>query len=302
MSRKPAREPRARRHRSRGDRPRRPHARPTRPHRRLRRTNDDELRATRRHRKSPVTGAFSACATAKAGRSTRTSAPLTATTSRRSSTSPSTNPRTWTRAAGFASSTSPATRFAPGAQPRAQRSTSLAWPRRSASSSLVGHSRFRLGKSQSPKPRHWTKTKRSSAAQRSLVRRCRTRDPPEHALQPAPGHHTRDRRAPLLHARGLRFRVDYPIATSERTIRVDIAFPRAKLAILIDGCFRHGCPEHGTMPKRNRDYWETKIARNRERDLHQTGLLDEARWQVIRFWTHQRPEEISGRIWTRVRT
>jgi DNA mismatch endonuclease, patch repair protein len=100
----------------------------------------------------------------------------------------------------------------------------------------------------------------------------------------------------LLHARGLRFRVDYPIRTSERTIRVDIAFPRAKLAILIDGCFWHGCPEHGTMPKHNRDYWEPKIARNRERDLHQTGLLSDAGWQPLRFWTHEGPDEISDEV------
>jgi len=100
----------------------------------------------------------------------------------------------------------------------------------------------------------------------------------------------------ILHARGLRYRVDYPIRTAERTIRVDIAFPRAKLAILIDGCFWHGCPEHGTMPKRNRDYWEPKIARNRERDLHQTELLSEAGWRPVRFWTHDHPDEICNQI------
>ncbi len=100
----------------------------------------------------------------------------------------------------------------------------------------------------------------------------------------------------ILHARGLRFRVDYPIRTAERTIRVDIAFPRVKLAILIDGCFWHGCPEHGTMPTRNRDYWEPKITRNRERDLHQTELLSETGWRALRFWTHEHPDEICNQI------
>ena len=100
----------------------------------------------------------------------------------------------------------------------------------------------------------------------------------------------------ILHARGLRYRVDYPIRTAERTIRVDIAFPRARLAILIDGCFWHGCPEHGTMPKRNRDYWEPKIARNRERDRHQTELLSEAGWRALRFWSHEHPDEICNQI------
>ncbi len=100
----------------------------------------------------------------------------------------------------------------------------------------------------------------------------------------------------LLHARGLRFRVDYPIRTRERTIRVDIAFPRERVAILIDGCFWHGCPQHGTMPKHNRDYWEPKIARNRERDLHQVQLLGEAGWRALRFWTHEQPDEIRDQV------
>ena len=100
----------------------------------------------------------------------------------------------------------------------------------------------------------------------------------------------------LLHAEGFRFRVDYPIRTAERTIRVDIAFPRARIAILIDGCFWHGCPEHGTMPRHNRDYWEPKIARNRARDQRQVQSLAEAGWQALRFWTHEQPDEISRRI------
>ena len=100
----------------------------------------------------------------------------------------------------------------------------------------------------------------------------------------------------ILHARGLRFRVDYPIRTAKRAVRVDIAFPRAKLAILIDGCFWHGCPVHGTMPVRNRDYWEPKITRNKERDLHQAELLTEAGWRVRRFWTHEPADQISSGI------
>jgi DNA mismatch endonuclease (patch repair protein) len=100
----------------------------------------------------------------------------------------------------------------------------------------------------------------------------------------------------LLHADGLRFRVDYPVGTSERPIRADIAFPARKLAIFVDGCFWHGCPEHATMPRKNRDYWEPKLERNRERDARQTVLLEEAGWQVARFWTHVPPEEISRAI------
>src|SRR2546421_1138470 len=60
----------------------------------------------------------------------------------------------------------------------------------------------------------------------------------------------------LLHARGLRFRVDFPIrAMRERPIRPDIAFPKHQLAVFIDGCFWHACPEHATFPATNREYW-----------------------------------------------
>jgi DNA mismatch endonuclease (patch repair protein) len=96
----------------------------------------------------------------------------------------------------------------------------------------------------------------------------------------------------LLHSYGFRFRVDYPVRTAERTIRVDVAFPRQKVAILIDGCFWHGCPEHGTMPKHNRNYWEPKIAGNRERDQRQVKSLCGAGWQTLRFWTHEQPDAI----------
>jgi DNA mismatch endonuclease (patch repair protein) len=100
----------------------------------------------------------------------------------------------------------------------------------------------------------------------------------------------------LLHATGLRFRVDYPIRTSERAVRVDIAFQRAKLAVFIDGCFWHRCPQHGTMPTRNRDYWEPKLARNVERDAHHVELLEAEGWHVLRFWTHEPPERIRDSI------
>jgi DNA mismatch endonuclease (patch repair protein) len=100
----------------------------------------------------------------------------------------------------------------------------------------------------------------------------------------------------LLHAAGLRFRVDYAIRTRERAVRVDIAFLPAKLAVFIDGCFWHGCPNHGTLPARNRDYWEPKLARNTERDAHQVELLAAEGWNVLRFWTHESPERIHDSI------
>src|SRR4051794_39523117 len=71
----------------------------------------------------------------------------------------------------------------------------------------------------------------------------------------------------LLHRLGLRFRKDYLIKLPEtRGVRADIAFSRQRLAVFIDGCFWHGCPEHGHMPRRNTHYWGPKLARNARRD------------------------------------
>src|SRR5436305_15111497 len=70
-----------------------------------------------------------------------------------------------------------------------------------------------------------------------------------------------------LHARGLRFRVDLPVRpASGRPIRPDVVFTRQRLALFIDGCWWHGCPEHGTRAVTNADYWGPKIDANRERE------------------------------------
>src|SRR5437899_167483 len=69
-----------------------------------------------------------------------------------------------------------------------------------------------------------------------------------------------------LHRRGLRFRVDLPLHLSERTVRPDVVFVRARLAVFIDGCFWHCCPKHGTSPRTNSDYWLPKLERNVARD------------------------------------
>ncbi len=67
----------------------------------------------------------------------------------------------------------------------------------------------------------------------------------------------------------------------------DIVFPRLKLAVFVDGCFWHGCPEHGTLPKTNAEFWETKITRNRDRDREVTGGLKKRGWRVLRLWEHE---------------
>lgn len=85
----------------------------------------------------------------------------------------------------------------------------------------------------------------------------------------------------ILHSRGLRFRVDCSPMKGVRS-RADIVFTKAKIAVFVDGCFWHGCPEHFIMPKTNTDYWSTKISRNSERDSAVNRKLKDAGWTVIR--------------------
>lgn len=91
-----------------------------------------------------------------------------------------------------------------------------------------------------------------------------------------------------VHALGLRYRVDYrPVQSLNR--RADLVFTRAKVAVFVDGCFWHGCPEHGNLPRTNSDYWASNLERNRHRDSDNTALLREAGWVVARFWEHESP-------------
>ncbi|MFI2753690.1 very short patch repair endonuclease [Cellulomonas sp. P22] len=89
-----------------------------------------------------------------------------------------------------------------------------------------------------------------------------------------------------LHARGFRYRVAYKIPGLPRR-SIDIAFTRARVAVFLDGCFWHGCPEHGTQPRSNRDWWSQKIAANRGRDADTTAHLEAAGWRVVRIWEHR---------------
>jgi DNA mismatch endonuclease (patch repair protein) len=89
-----------------------------------------------------------------------------------------------------------------------------------------------------------------------------------------------------LHRRGLRYRVAAaPLKGVRRT--ADIVFPKAHIAIMVDGCFWHGCPEHHRAPRANSDYWTAKVDRNRRRDAETTELLTAADWTVLRFWEHE---------------
>ena len=90
-----------------------------------------------------------------------------------------------------------------------------------------------------------------------------------------------------LHKRGLRYRVAIaPVPGIRR--RADIVFTKQRVAIFIDGCFWHGCPEHGRETfNHNTEYWPTKIATNVARDKDTNSRLHEAGWTVMRFWEHE---------------
>ncbi|MEU7123204.1 very short patch repair endonuclease [Streptomyces zaomyceticus] len=104
----------------------------------------------------------------------------------------------------------------------------------------------------------------------------------------------------LLHAAGLRYRVEYPVPGMARR-RIDVAFTSVKVAVLIDGCFWHGCPEHATHPKANAEWWRQKLDRNMARDRETTEHLETLGWTVLRFWEHEAPEDVAQGIAAAVR-
>jgi DNA mismatch endonuclease (patch repair protein) len=103
-----------------------------------------------------------------------------------------------------------------------------------------------------------------------------------------------------VHAMGLRYRVAYrPEPSLRRT--ADLVFTRARVAVFIDGCYWHGCPEHYIEPASNVEYWRPKIARNRERDAETTAALTSAGWRVLRYWSHEDPARVAQQIAATVR-
>jgi DNA mismatch endonuclease, patch repair protein len=89
-----------------------------------------------------------------------------------------------------------------------------------------------------------------------------------------------------LHALGYRYRKDLRLDLPLRRVRPDIAFTSRKVAVFVDGCFWHACPEHGSQPKNNEWYWSPKLAKNVERDRAADAALAEAGWTVVRLWEH----------------
>jgi DNA mismatch endonuclease, patch repair protein len=114
------------------------------------------------------------------------------------------------------------------------------------------------------------------------------------------GNRSRDTRPEVairsaVHRRGLRFRKHIAPFPGLRCT-ADLVFPRERIAVFVDGCFWHGCAQHGKRPSTNSAYWTAKISRNAERDLHNTEALRAAGWTVLRLWEHEQPAAAAARI------
>ncbi|TCL85299.1 T/G mismatch-specific endonuclease [Curtobacterium sp. PhB142] len=98
-----------------------------------------------------------------------------------------------------------------------------------------------------------------------------------------------------LHRRGRRFFVDRRVSSRCR-VRPDLVFPRARIAVFVDGCFWHFCEEHAHLPKANAELWRRKLLANRQRDAQNQAILVMEGWRVLRFWEHERPEEAAASV------
>ena len=98
-----------------------------------------------------------------------------------------------------------------------------------------------------------------------------------------------------LHRQGYRYRVNHPLPGLPRR-RGDLTFTANRVVVFVDGCFWHGCPEHGTSPRNNREWWAEKLARNIARDHETDMILDAAGWTVVRIWEHEQPDEAVQRV------
>ena len=129
----------------------------------------------------------------------------------------------------------------------------------------------------------------SSPATRKSMQGNRSRDTkPELAVRSA------------VHRRGIRFRV---AARPQRELprTADLVLRKSRVAVFVDGCYWHGCPEHHTQPATNSEYWADKIAGNVARDAETTEYLQQAGWTVLRFWEHEDPEAVADRVQQTVR-
>jgi DNA mismatch endonuclease (patch repair protein) len=99
----------------------------------------------------------------------------------------------------------------------------------------------------------------------------------------------------VLHRRGLRFRVQQRPLTSCRRV-VDVVFPRQKIAVFVDGCFWHVCPQHFMWPHANAAWWRDKLTRNQVRDTDTDERLRAAGWTPFHVWEHENLEQAADRL------
>jgi DNA mismatch endonuclease (patch repair protein) len=145
---------------------------------------------------------------------------------------------------------------------------------------ITDFTRSQHGETPAIPPDSWA----SSPAVRAVMRGNKGRDTrPERALRSA------------VHALGLRYRVGVrPLKGVRRT--ADLVFTRAKVAVFLDGCFWHGCPEHHRPAKKNAEFWQTKINSNRARDAETDLMLTDQGWDVVRIWEHADPASASLQV------
>jgi DNA mismatch endonuclease (patch repair protein) len=97
------------------------------------------------------------------------------------------------------------------------------------------------------------------------------------------------------HALGLRYRVSVrPLRELRRT--ADLVFTKARVAVFLDGCFWHGCPDHHTVAATNAGFWAEKVESTRSRDRDTDRRLADAGWTSIRVWEHEDPMDAANRI------
>lgn len=104
----------------------------------------------------------------------------------------------------------------------------------------------------------------------------------------------------ILHARGLRYRVNARVEPDLRRT-ADLLFSGARVAVFIDGCFWHGCPEHYTASRTHPEYWSAKIAGNMSRDAETKAILEARGWTVLRLWSHVSATNLADVIESAVR-
>ena len=99
----------------------------------------------------------------------------------------------------------------------------------------------------------------------------------------------------LLWRVGLRYRLHGTTPAG----RPDIIFPKAQVAVFVDGCFWHGCPDHYVRPRSSNEFWSGKLVENFRRDATQTKRLEALGWRVCRIWEHEileAPDRVVQRV------